>query len=179
MTDAPDIETLDSREVYRNPWTVVREDRIRRRDGSEGLYGVVEKPNFVVVAALGGGHLHLVEQYRYPVGARFWELPQGAAQIEAPEDTAARELREETGITAEDYEVVGFLHPSYGLTNHGFHVVLATGLTQGEPKRDAEEQDMITRPFPVEHVIGMVRDGIIRDAPTVAALSLLHLNGKL
>ena len=59
MTDGPDIETLDSREVYRNPWTVVREDRIRRRDGSEGLYGVVEKPDFVVVAALADGHLHL------------------------------------------------------------------------------------------------------------------------
>ena len=179
MTDGPDIETLDSREVYRNPWTVVREDRIRRRDGSEGLYGVVEKPDFVVVAALADGHLHLVEQYRYPVGARFWELPQGAALVEAPESTAARELREETGITAGSYDVVGFLHPGYGLTNHGFHVVLATGLTQGAPNRDAEEQDMITRAFPVDEVLGMIRDGTIRDAPTVAALSLLHLHGKL
>lgn len=175
----PDIEMLQTREVYRNPWTIVREDQIRRRDGSLGLYGVVEKNDFVVVAAIENGHVQLVEQYRYPVGARFWELPQGAMGDETPEAAAHRELSEETGLSAARYECVGYLNPAYGLATNGFHAVLATGLTQGTPKRDAEEQDMITRRFAVSDVFDMIRDGTLRDSPTVATLSLLHLHGKL
>ena len=54
----------------------VREDTIRRRDGSIGIYGVVEKPDFVVIVPIeDDGRLHLVEQYRYPVEGRYWELP--------------------------------------------------------------------------------------------------------
>jgi len=57
----------------------VREDAIRRRDGSSGIYGVVEKPDFVVIVPVDDdGRLHLVEQFRYPVKGRYWELPQGS-----------------------------------------------------------------------------------------------------
>ena len=74
-----EIETIATRLVYANRWMRVREDSVRFRDGSPGIYGVVEKPDFVVVAAIDDAALlHLVQQFRYPVGARFWELPQGA-----------------------------------------------------------------------------------------------------
>ena len=77
-TPRPDIETLHSRVVYENRWLRLREDGIRRRDGSDSIYSVIEKPNFAVIAARhDDGRLHLVEQFRYPLGARFWELPQG------------------------------------------------------------------------------------------------------
>jgi ADP-ribose pyrophosphatase len=72
----------------------VREDTIRRRDGSDDLYGVVEKPDFVVIVPLNGGHLHLVQQFRYPVGARYWELPQGSWG-EAPD---ANPLEQASGL---------------------------------------------------------------------------------
>lgn len=76
---AVDIETLGTRIVYENRWMRVREDAIRRRDGSEGIYGVVEKPDFVAIVPLeDDGRIHLVQQYRYPVGARYWEFPQRA-----------------------------------------------------------------------------------------------------
>jgi ADP-ribose pyrophosphatase len=81
MTDDAEreIATLRTRLVYENRWMRVREDAIRRPDGSQGIYGVVEKPDFVVIAPVEeDGSVHLVEQYRYPVGARFWEFPQGA-----------------------------------------------------------------------------------------------------
>jgi len=74
-----DIETLGTRVVYENRWMRVREDAVRRRDGSEGIYGVVEKPAFVVIVPLEeDGGIHLVQQYRCPVGARYWKFPQGS-----------------------------------------------------------------------------------------------------
>ena len=64
--DGADIETTGTRVVYQNRWMRVREDDIRYRDGSRGIYGVVENPSFVVIAALDGDrHLHLVQQFRY------------------------------------------------------------------------------------------------------------------
>ena len=63
-----DITTTGTRVVYENRWMRVREDAIRRRDGSAGIYGVVDKPDFVVIAPVEAGVVHLVQQFRYPAG---------------------------------------------------------------------------------------------------------------
>jgi ADP-ribose pyrophosphatase len=178
-----DIQTLDSRVVYQNRWMRVREDAIRYRDGSRGIYGVVEKPDFVVIAPReDDGRLHLVQQFRYPVGARYWELPQGAWEQTPgarPVDVARGELREETGLLAADIANAGHLFQGYGYATQGYHVFLATGLTPAEAAPDPEEQDLITRPFTLAEVERMIRDGGIEDATTVAALGLLRLKGLL
>jgi hypothetical protein len=76
MDEAGAIETTGTRIVYENRWMRLREDTIRRRDGSSGIYSVVEKPDFVVVVPVeADGRLHLVEQFRYPVQGRYWESP--------------------------------------------------------------------------------------------------------
>src|ERR1700755_3340933 len=96
-------ETLSSRIAYENRWTRVREDIIRRPDGSDGLYGVVERSDFVVVVPWQDGRLTLVEQYRYPVSRRMWKFPMGMweqAPGTDPAVVAAGELREETGLVA-------------------------------------------------------------------------------
>jgi ADP-ribose pyrophosphatase len=96
-----------------------------------------------------------------------------------PETMARAELREETGVTAREMRHIGRLHPSYGLCSHAFDVFLATGLSEGAPAREAEEQDMVSRRFPLAEVLRMVREGEIRDACSIAALSLLDLQGCL
>ena len=68
-----------SREVYRSRWMTVREDQIRRLDGSYGSYGVIDKPDYALVIARDGDRFCLVEQFRYPLGLRRWEFPQGTA----------------------------------------------------------------------------------------------------
>jgi hypothetical protein len=81
--ESANIETTSTRFVYENRWMRVREDMIRRRDGSTGIYGVVEKPDFVVIVPVeDDGRVHLVEQYRYPVKGRYWEFPQGSWERE-------------------------------------------------------------------------------------------------
>ena len=73
------VRRVSTREVYRNPWMALREDEIRRPDGSAGIYSVVDKPDFALVIPAEPDGFHLVEQYRYPVGGRYWEFPQGTA----------------------------------------------------------------------------------------------------
>ncbi len=72
------IKQLDSKIVYQNKWMTVREDKIERPSGAQGIYGVVDKPDCAVIIAIDKGQVHLVQQYRYTVQQRCWELPQGA-----------------------------------------------------------------------------------------------------
>jgi hypothetical protein len=71
------VRTTSSREVYRNPWIRVREDTVERVDGSSGVYGVVERPHFGLVIPAERDGYWLVEQFRYPLGRRALEFPQG------------------------------------------------------------------------------------------------------
>ncbi len=174
--------TLSSRIAYENPWTRVREDLIRRPDGSDGLYGVVERPDFVVVAPLQDGCVTLVEQYRYPVRARMWEFPMGMweqAPETAPEVLAAAELREETGWIADRMVYAGEILQGPGYCSQRGHIFLATNLTRGETAREPSEQDMITREFTLPELEAMICSGTIQDAMTVAAFGLLRIKGLL
>ena len=177
------IETTSTRLVYENRWMRVREDTIRRRDGSIGIYGVVEKPDFVVIVPVeDDGRLYLVEQFRYPVKGRYWELPQGSWEHEPGADTmemARGELQEETGLDPAHMTYVGHLFEACGYANQGFHIFLATGLRHGDANRGHEEQDLVTQDFALSEVERMIRDDEIKDATTVAALGLLRLKGLL
>jgi 8-oxo-dGTP pyrophosphatase MutT (NUDIX family) len=175
------METTGSREVYANSWMRVREDSIVRPDGSGGVYGVVDKPDYALVIALDGDRMHLVEQFRYPLGLRRWEFPQGTAPDRAeadPLELARRELREETGLTAETMTRIGQLDVAAGMSSQRGQVFLATGLTEGEPERELEEQDMRSAWFSRAKVESMMSNGEITDAQSLAAYALLLLHER-
>nr|WP_294510044.1 NUDIX hydrolase [uncultured Rhodopila sp.] len=174
--------TLSSRVAYENPWTRVREDRIRRPDGSEGVYGVVERPDFVVVVPYQEGRVTLVEQYRYPVHARMWEFPMGMweqAPGTDPAVLAAAELREETGLSAGHMLHSGTIFQGPGYCSQRGHIFLATELTRGETAREVTEQDMVARDFPLAELETMIRMGVIVDAMSISAFGLLRVKGLL
>jgi len=175
------VETISSRQVYANSWMTVREDAIRRPDGSDGIFGVIDKPTAAVVVPRDGDRLHLVEQFRYPVGERRWEFPMGTAPDRAeldPAVLAARELEEETGLVAGRMELLGHLDIAPGMSSQREHVFLASELTEGPPDREHQEQDMRTAWFSVAEFEEMVRDGRIVDAQTLAAYLLLVLHDR-
>lgn len=175
------MRALSTRQVYANPWMTVREDVIRHDDGSDGIYGVVDKPTAAVVIPRDGDRFHLVEQFRYPVGQRRWEFPMGTAPDRAELDTAqlaARELREETGLIAGRMELLGRLDIAPGLSSQREHVFLATELTAGNAFREHTEQDMRAGWFTTTALESMMRDGTIVDAQTLAAYLLLKLHTR-
>jgi 8-oxo-dGDP phosphatase len=177
-----DVETLGTNQVYANPWMTVREDVIRRPDGSTGIYGVVDTPDIALIIPTDGDRLHLVEQYRYPVAGRRWEFPSGTADPLLDVDAsalAARELREETGLVAGSLTPLGTLDVMPSILNQRCRVFLAAELMAGAPQRDVEEADMKSAWFTRVEVERMFTDGTITDAKSTAAYALLLLRAGM
>jgi ADP-ribose pyrophosphatase len=169
------IRTISSREVYRNPWTSVREDVIERSNGQRGIYGVVDKDPACIVIPIerteDGEFLWLVRQFRYTVGDTYYELPQGGweqADV-VPEEMARGELREETGLRAERMTELARLWIGYGVMRQLHHVFLAEGLTEGEHEREPEEHDMTVHRVGVSEFEEMLLDGRVMDNCSAAA----------
>lgn len=171
---APSITTLSSREIYRNPWMRLREDEILRSNGQRGIYGVVEKEESAIILPIDGDRVWLVEQFRYTIQERALELPQGGweMEIDNPEELARGELREETGLHAENMTRLGSYWIAYGFTRQKQHVFLATGLSQSEKEPDEEEHDLVVRTVSIGEFEQMMLDGVVRDNCTLAAWAL-------
>jgi 8-oxo-dGDP phosphatase len=175
------MKTLATKEVYANPWMTVREDVVLRHDGSTGRHAVVDGPDLALVVPADADRLHLVEQYRHALTGLRWEFPAGNAEpsIDADETAAAaRELREETGFSAETLTRLGTFDVAPGLSSQRCAVFLATDLTPGAPDRDPAEQDMRSAWFTRAEVEVMIADGTVTDAKTLAAYTLLLLRGQ-
>ncbi len=175
------IKTISTREVYRNPWTSVREDVIERANGQRGIYGVIDKDPACIIVPLErtpeGEFVWLVEQFRYTVLGQFKEFPQGGwerADI-VPEELARGELKEETGLTARTMTHITDLQIAYGVMNQRHHVFLAEGLTLGETEPDPEETDLAVHRVPVDEFEAMLLDGRIVDNCTAAAWAVYQI----
>lgn len=173
MTD-PEIKLIESKVVYKNRWMTVREDRVSRPNGDHGLFGIVDKADFSLIIPFDGERFHMVQQYRYPVNGRYWEFPQGSLELTAdtttPEEVAAVELAEETGLRAGSMLKLGNFFQAYGYANQSVHIFLATELVAGEQNLAPEEQGLLCGTFTRAEIDLMIRSGDIADVSTVAAL---------
>ncbi|HEY0377412.1 MAG TPA: NUDIX hydrolase [Pyrinomonadaceae bacterium] len=158
-------QTLRSREVYDNAWIRVREDAVIRPDGEPGIYGLVHFKNVAVgVLAVEGEFVYLVGQYRYPLESYSWEIPEGGCpEGEDTLDAAKRELEEETGLSAANWEKMGEAYLSNSISDERAVWYLATGLTQGKRNPDGTEQLEVRR-VTFEQALKMALAGEITDA---------------
>jgi 8-oxo-dGTP pyrophosphatase MutT (NUDIX family) len=165
--------TLATRLIYTNPWMTVREDRVLRPDGREGIYGVMDaRPATGVVALTPEQEVWLVGQWRYPTGNYSWEIIEGGADPgEPPEDAARRELLEEAGLTAREWELLGGeVHLSNCITAERAWIYLARGLTlTSAPTPEATERLQLRR-VPLVEALRRVDSGEIVDAVSVIGL---------
>ena len=171
------IRTLSSREIYRNPWLRMREDEIERSNGTRGIYSVVDKQDCAVILPIDGDHIWLVEQFRYTIGERALELPQGGWEADNvdPEELARGELREETGLRAGRMTELPWMWIAYGFTRQRQHVFVAEDLVRGAHERDAEESDMEVVRLPIAAFEEKLKNGAIRDVSTLAAWASYRL----
>lgn len=169
----PSWTTHRSTPVYENAWIRVREDQVTRPDGVAGVYGVVQvrHPAVFVVALTDDDEVVLVEVDRYAIGRVSLEVPAGGSDGEEPLVAARRELLEETGLAADDWQVLAETFSLNGVCDAPGRVLLARGLRPvADGDGQAEEGIVGVRRVPWAEVLGMVRDGVITDGETVAAL---------
>ena len=175
------FETVDSETVYVGKIFALRADEVRMPGGSTARREVVEHFGAVAVVALDEqDNVVLVYQYRHPLGRRLWELPAGLLDLggEAPHRTAARELEEEAGLTAETWSVLVDLDSSPGFSDESVRVYLATGLSDiGRPDAHDEEADLTVQRVALSEAVGMVLGGEIVNSIAVAGILAAHTVG--
>jgi 8-oxo-dGTP pyrophosphatase MutT (NUDIX family) len=157
---------LARRTVYENDWIRVHHDDVRRPDGAQGVYGVVEFRSVAVgvVAVDDDARVLLVGQFRYTLDRYSWEIPEGGAPAsEAALDGAKRELAEETGYTAASWRTICRLATSNSVTDEEGVIFLATNLSAGTATPDATEV-LATRWVPLDAAVSMIDAGEITDA---------------
>jgi ADP-ribose pyrophosphatase len=151
-------------------------------DESPGLDGAVVRRDVVihpgaaaVLPLVDEGHVVLVRNRRCAVGEVLWEIPAGTLEPGEPvEETAMRELAEETGYRAGSLVKVGEFFPSPGVLSERTHLYEARGLVAGEPALEPGEE-MTTHVVPLGQALAWAMDGTIRDAKTLIALMWLRL----
>jgi 8-oxo-dGTP pyrophosphatase MutT (NUDIX family) len=173
--------THETRTVYDNLWISVTESNVTNPGGGEGIYGVVHFKNRAigVVPIDEEGHTWLVGQYRYPLDTYEWEIPEGGCPgHETPLETAQRELQEETGLIATDYEVLlDNIALSNSVSDERATIFVARGLTQAEAAPE-ETEDLRVKRLPLAEAISMVEKGAITDSVSVMALLRLAVDSK-
>lgn len=168
-------KTLNSERIYEGKILNLRRDKVTVVNGTSYREIVEHNGGSVAAAITDDGKIVMVKQYRKAVDRVVLEAPAG--KIEGDEDplaTVKRELREETGYTADRIELLTAMEPSVGYTSETLYIYLATGLTPGETDFDENEAiDVVEYDF--DEIYKMAADGRIRDAKTIIAVLLAKI----
>ena len=173
--DAHLVETrIASEDVFDGKLLHVRRDTVRLPDGKTATREYIAHPGAVmIIPRLPDGKLLLERQFRYPVARIFIEFPAGKIDPgEDPATTAARELLEETGYTAERWSHIGTLHPLITYSTERIEIYTADALTFVGAKLDAGEfVEIITATL--EEALTWIDRGELTDVKTMLGLLLL------
>lgn len=165
-------------EKYDNRWIQVSEHQVTNPSGKPGIYGKVHFKNKAIgiIALDDDQNTWLVGQWRYPLNQWSWEIPEGGGPL--PHDTlesAKRELKEETGLTASRWSVIQRTHLSNSVSDEEGFIYLAEGLTFGEKQLEETEADMKVWKLPFKEAYQMVLDGKITDSLSVMGILKVHI----
>ncbi|XOV93162.1 MAG: NUDIX domain-containing protein [Bacteroidota bacterium] len=171
---------ISGKKIYENPWITLDEDQVINPGGGNSVYGKVHFKNYAigVIPLDEANNTWIVGQWRYSLNEYSWEIPMGGGPLEIDLlESAKRELKEETGLTAESWELFMKLHTSNSVTDEVGFAYVAKELTQGETEFE-ETEDLLIKKLPFTQVVDMVMTGEITDGLSmVAILKLARLLG--
>ncbi len=170
-------KTIRAEERYATPWISVSHHDVVDPSGAQGIYGVIHFKNIAVGIVPLDDQLNtwIVGQYRYPIRAYSWEIPEGGGKRDVPPlESAMRELREEVGIVAQRWTELLHMDLSNSASDEEAIIYLAQGLEFHEPEPDHNEE-LAMRKLPFSELYGMVMRGEVRDSLTVAAVLKVQL----
>ena len=170
-------KTLKVEERYATPWLSVSHHDVIDPSGTPGIYGVVHFKNIAVGIVPLDEELNtwIVGQYRYPIRAYSWEIPEGGGKRGVPAiESAKRELREEVGIEAQQWTEILHMDLSNSASDEEAIIYVAQGLTFHAPEPDQNEE-LVMRKLPFAELYAMVMRGEVRDSLTVAAVMKVQL----
>jgi len=131
-----------------------------------------------MVPLLDDGNVVLVKQHRHAVNNYLWEIPAGTLEPdEEPVACARRELIEETGYEANNFDKLTEILPAPGYTDESIHIFLATGLNAVGQKLE-DDEILTVQPTPFDKAIEMIKTGEIQDAKTIVGLLLTSLRKR-
>ncbi len=165
-------QTLESKPIYQNPWISVREDQVLNPKGGRGIYGVVSFKNKAIgiIPIDAEGNTYLIGQYRYSLNEYSWEIPMGGGLNEVDIlESAKRELKEETGFTAQTWTNIARLHTSNSVTDEEGFVFLAEDLEAGETEFE-ETEELKIKKVSLAEAVKMAMENKITDCISVAGL---------
>ncbi|MGI9951557.1 NUDIX hydrolase [Moorellaceae bacterium AZ2] len=166
---------LKSERIYTGKILNLRKDRVALPDGREASREVVEHTGAVAVVALDHEErVYLVRQYRYPIGKVTLEIPAGKLDPgENPEACARRELREEVGLVAENWQHLLTFYSTPGFSDEIMYLFLARDLSREKAQPD-EDEFLEILSLPLEEALLKIREGEIMDAKTIIGLLALR-----
>ncbi|RED99761.1 NUDIX domain-containing protein [Marinoscillum furvescens] len=170
-----------SKRLYDNPWITLEEDEVINPGGGISHYGKVLFKNYAIGIVPLDEEMNtwLVGQWRYTLNEYSWEIPMGGGPKDEPRlDAAKRELKEETGLSAEKWTEFVKMHTSNSVTDEVGFAYLAEGLTQGETEFE-ETEDLKIWKLPFAEAHQMVLDGKITDSLSMVAIMKLARMLKL
>jgi len=165
---------------YENPWIKVEEHKVLNPAGNPGIYGKVHFKNLAigVIPISEEGDTWIVGQYRYPLNEYSWEIIEGGGKLGVdPLESAKRELLEEAGIIANEWELIATLHLSNSVSDEVGLIYTAKKLSFTTSIPEETEQLQIKK-IPLTEVIQMAVDGKITDSMSLVGLFKLALNTK-
>lgn len=168
-------KTIHSEIIYKGNILNLRRDKVLVIGDKESYREIVEHNGGVTIAAITNeGKMVMVKQYRKAAEKVILETPAGKIESEEddPKDTAIRELKEETGYTAESIEFITSFYSSIGYSEEIIHLYLARGLTAGKTAFDDTEAIDILE-YDLKELKHMVLNGEIEDSKTIAAILIV------
>lgn len=165
-------KTKATRTAYQNAWIRVREDEVIRPDGAPGLYGVIEiRPSVGIVAINERDEIVLAGQWRYTLNRYSWEIPRGGSDPGERDalEVAKRELAEEAGVQAEQWQLLAEVDVCNGVTDDVQSLFWAQGLSYTGRHLDPEE-DIAVDWKPFAEALEMVMNGRITEVCSAAAI---------